>query len=494
MKMLTMQIFSIFQLVFLVSLSADDISIKAKFDTQGKFISPLFFGMNSLYWIDDDKSRNNPYLLSELKSLNISVIRFPGGEVGDNYNWTTNTLNDDNYFPFSKNVSDPLARMDFDEFIVWKEEIGAKADIVVNLEQGFIDGDINKAANLAAEWVKYANIDKQYNIKYWEIGNESYHLTTRYATTSLEYAKALKLFSQKMKAVDPSIKIGAIGPYNPRDIPLVDILSPSELKDFRSRKTAKAKTAFKKRYKHTFVKNLNLSSWWDTVLKYAGNSFDFAVIHRYTPKRKINLDMKKQIKVKKQVIQLRNFLQKKLHREIPIAITEYNVAGKSQLKGIYYSLTMAEMIGNYLESGAFMTNYWPVRKKDNRTLIGVNDFSEKPVYEVFKAISNNLGDKIVPLKVNGKGVYAFSSIDTQKLIFSLFIINKKEGEQVIKINLLPYSSKFLSCSVVDKTHNLLHKSNNIPIKDSKGIWKTKVLPLSMTILKFKFKFKDKDIL
>ena len=63
--------------------------------------------------------------------------------------------------------------MDFDEFIAWKNSFGSEAIIVVNLENGFVENDLEKAADLAAEWVRYANIEKNYGIKYWEIGNES---------------------------------------------------------------------------------------------------------------------------------------------------------------------------------------------------------------------------------------------------------------------------------------------------------------------------------
>ena len=176
-------------------------------------ISPLFFGVNTLYWIEDDRRRDDPQFVDRLKRLKIAIMGYPGGEVADNFDWQSNRLDNPRSFPYSHGSEDAQARMDFDEFIRWKNKIGSEAILVVNLEEGFVSGDLEAAARRAAAWVRYANITHHYGVKYWEIGNESYHLGTRYALTSKEYAKALKLFSQKMKAVDPSIKIGAIGPW-----------------------------------------------------------------------------------------------------------------------------------------------------------------------------------------------------------------------------------------------------------------------------------------
>ena len=65
----------------------------------------------------------------------------------------------------------------------------------------------------AVEWVRYANIEKGYDIKYWEIGNENNipSQEKKIVWTPQKYADTVVRFSQAMKAVDPSIKIGANG-------------------------------------------------------------------------------------------------------------------------------------------------------------------------------------------------------------------------------------------------------------------------------------------
>ncbi len=490
--------FFIFFYFLITNINAQSLPVTIQYLSQDKprKISPLFFGINSLYWIDNDQSRSTPALNEKLSALNISVIRYPGGEISDNFNWKTNSLNDSKAFPFSKNPNDVQTRMDFDEFITWKNSFGAEAIIVVNLENGLIENDLEKAANFAAEWVRYANIEKNYGIKYWEIGNESYHLDTRYATSSQQYAKALKLFSEKMKAVDPSIKIGANGPYDVEDTPLVDILTSPEIEDLRSRKSSKAKKEFKNRYQMSFIKSDDIPSWWEEVVTYAGDSFDFAVMHRYTPRRALSHQMDRVLQVGKQVSSIKSFLEQALNRSIPVAVTEYNIANQSKLEGIYDSLTMAEMIGNYLESGAFMTNYWPVRLNNRRSLLGKKDFSAKPMYHVFKAISTNVGDIFLPMHTSNENIYTFSTVDTNRSVMTLFIVNKSSVDANIDIVLSPVTPtedinitllpmEFNTSYTINQAHLDLQKSDRVPAFIEKNHAKIIVEPLSLTILEFK---------
>lgn len=456
---------------------------------KSKNVSPLFFGINSLYWIDDDKSRSHPELTSALKALNISTIRYPGGEVADNFNWKSNTLNDKYSYPYSKNIDDPQTRMDFDEFVEWKDRIGAEATIVINLENGFIEKDLKKAANLAAEWVKYANIEKKYGIKYWEIGNESYHLGTRYALTAQEYANALKLFSGKMKAVDPSIKIGAIGPFDVSKTPIVGLLSQSEIRDLRSRKTSKERKKFKKKYRRTFIKDPNIASWWETVVQVAKNDFDFAVVHRYTGRRKFNSDIAKPLILKRELDRLSYFLKSSYSKHIPISVTEYNIAGRSSLNGIYFSLTLAEMLGNYLESGVFMTNYWPVRTKNRRSMLGMRDFKKKPAYHSFKAFSTHIGNKILDTRSLGNDmIYSICTLDTDDNTVALFLVNRSTHKYNSNIK-LPYTHvKPTEAMSINSKHLDLQMMRELPkFNSEEKSWRMDLSPLSLTIIKFKVK-------
>ena len=460
----------------------------ARFEIDGSAKAEVhrkFFGVNSLYWIENDATRDDPRLIKALKEAKVSLVRYPGGEVADNFNWKTNTLFDPHSFPYSKGAKDARARMDFDEFMAWIRKFGAEPVIVVNLEEGFVEGDLEKAANLAAEWVRYANIEKGYGVKYWEIGNESYHLGTRYALRSKEYAAALRLFSKKMKAVDPTIKIGANGPWDYRATPIIDTLPESQVRYLRSLKTTKEKKRFRKRFKQTFVYSKKYPSWWEVVAGEAADAFDFAAIHQYTGHRKSDRDLLKPMRCERAVRDLRRFLREVSGKEYAIALTEYNVAAKSgeRLSASALSLTLAEMMANYLNAGVELANYWPMRLKSKRALFTLKN-SKRPPYYVFKAYST-LTDKYV-LNVRGRDrfVYAFATGDEARSQITLFLINRTDAPQKAQVR-LPGRYIIAESYRIDKTDLRLKKLQGCCCTDEpQGIWSFELDPLSLTIYKF----------
>ena len=84
-------------------------------------------------------------------------------------------------------------------------------------------------AQVAADWVNYANVQHRYNVKYWEIGNEIYGNDTYDAFWEPDdhcgtippgsqpascgpsvYAQNVKAYIAAMKAVDPTIEVGVV--------------------------------------------------------------------------------------------------------------------------------------------------------------------------------------------------------------------------------------------------------------------------------------------
>lgn len=119
------------------------------------------------------------------------------------------------------------------EVIDFCRRVGAEPLITVNMEsEGLKDWQYPKndtirlgTADEAAEWVDYCNNpdnalrksygqEAPYNIKYWQIGNEtSYQLLGKQCFTSDENRDTCRRFAKKMRAVDPSIKIIGWGDY-----------------------------------------------------------------------------------------------------------------------------------------------------------------------------------------------------------------------------------------------------------------------------------------
>ena len=151
------------------------------------------FGLNTAIW---DGVLATPTTVGLLKEIDIQALRFPGGSLSNEYHWQTN-MSEGKTFQWAT---------PFDAFAGTATATHAQVFISVNYGTG--------TPEEAADWVRHSNVEKGYGFKYWEIGNENYgswemDLNTRphdpvtYATRFAEYAR-------QMKAVDPSIKIGAV--------------------------------------------------------------------------------------------------------------------------------------------------------------------------------------------------------------------------------------------------------------------------------------------
>ena len=312
-------------------------------------------GINIIYFLENHSSITNNEYNTKIKNLNFSIARFPEGEVSDNYNWKKNSM----YKNYKRQVKNPI---DFDTFMSWKKKLGIKDTvIVVNLEQGFIEGDIEKYAKLAADWVRYANKIKHYGIKYWEIGNESYLKGTRYSITAREYAKAIKLYSQKMKAVDHSIKIGVCGPSSAKGYGFMDKLSS------RDKAYINALDKHKRRWylkSHQFSTTKRISRRWWQVIKNVKKYFDFLSLHTYIKDKK---DLKKS---------LRNISKlKKVFPNKDIAITEYSYSKHCRLNKVQKLNLLQSIFKTYLNNkDLIFINYWPLRYHNNERELIDNNF------------------------------------------------------------------------------------------------------------------------
>jgi alpha-L-arabinofuranosidase len=176
------------------------------------------FGINTAVWDDHLLDANLPGLLS---AAGVNVLRYPGGSTSDVYHWQSNTIVSGQ--PGYANPGNT-----FDAFMGVVQAIGAQAMITINYGSG--------TPQEAASWVQYANkggsgyrgpvptyaggssTGHTYGIRYWEIGNEVYGNGTYGGTWEYDvhvkspttYAKNVVAYSQVMKAVDPSIKVGVM--------------------------------------------------------------------------------------------------------------------------------------------------------------------------------------------------------------------------------------------------------------------------------------------
>ncbi len=161
-----------------------------------------------------------------IAALHPAFIRWPGGNVAQDYHWIWG-IGQRDHRPVWVNLSwaNELEPSNFgtDEFVHFSRRVGAEPSITVNVEGR------GATADEAAAWVEYCNGDARskygamraangsgepFNIRYWEVGNEIWGDWVRGHSDAATYANNLNRYVEKMKAIDPSIKIIASGDNN----------------------------------------------------------------------------------------------------------------------------------------------------------------------------------------------------------------------------------------------------------------------------------------
>ncbi len=165
---------------------------------------------------DARNNRLDPQIVALARELRLGPIRFPGGVWSDAYNWY------DGVGPRERRATTPTHpgasetyRHNFgtDEALQFAQQLNTSLLITVNAATG--------TPQLAAEWVRYVNGEggrspRGPHVEFWQVGNELYiegdasggHMSPQ------AYADRFLAFSAAMKAVDPTIRIGAIGLRN----------------------------------------------------------------------------------------------------------------------------------------------------------------------------------------------------------------------------------------------------------------------------------------
>jgi alpha-L-arabinofuranosidase len=151
------------------------------------------FGLNTAVW---DSLLDTSVTTGLLTGMGVGSLRFPGGSLSDDYHWATNTTDSNTWtWPVS-----------FDQFAQIATAIGAQVFVTADYGSG--------TPSEAAAWVTESNVTNHYGFKYWEIGNEEYGSwetdNNSVPHDPYTYAVRFQQYYTQMKAVDPTIKIGAV--------------------------------------------------------------------------------------------------------------------------------------------------------------------------------------------------------------------------------------------------------------------------------------------
>jgi alpha-L-arabinofuranosidase len=155
-----------------------------------------------------------------IAALRPPLIRWPGGCTGTSYHWQ------DGVGPVAdrpKKIDLHFgwpARYEFGsaEFIAWCRSIGAEPHLNLAMGTGTLEE--------AAAWLEYCNSDYDtyyanlrrrhgqetpYNVKYWQLGNETYGPWEIGHCSPGEYATQAREWGKVLRRLDPTIKLLAVG-------------------------------------------------------------------------------------------------------------------------------------------------------------------------------------------------------------------------------------------------------------------------------------------
>jgi alpha-N-arabinofuranosidase len=286
-------------------------------------------------------------VLEAVKGLNVSLVRYPGGNFVSNYNWL------DAVGPVRK------PRMDYawnrletnlfgtNEFAKWCKTVGTEPFMCVNLGTGTIQE--------AQAWVEYSNANsgsyysnlrkehgfsEPHKIKYWALGNEMDGEWQMGHLNAEDYVKKAREATKLMRLVDPSIKVIAAGSSN-------------------------------------YGRDANPYHWNRTILEGLYPNIDYIALHMYVGNRENNyynfvaepmlMDSRTQV-----VRGMINEQQQRTNKRTPVYIawTEYNVwyRGNSALEE-RYNLEDALVVAGFLN--VFVRNCDIVKMANMAQLVNV---------------------------------------------------------------------------------------------------------------------------
>ncbi|MEV4765234.1 cellulose binding domain-containing protein [Micromonospora chokoriensis] len=180
------------------SAAADPVAVTVDARAGMATVPATALGVNHAIW---DQNLGTAETSDLLRDAGVQMMRYPGGSYADIYHWKDHTAPGGYVAPGT----------DFDTFMAAVRRVGAQPMIIANYGTG--------TAAEAADWVRYANVTKRYGARYWTIGNENYgngHYGSAWEAddhpdkSATQYARLVVEYADAMKAVDPSIKVGAV--------------------------------------------------------------------------------------------------------------------------------------------------------------------------------------------------------------------------------------------------------------------------------------------
>ncbi len=371
-------------------------------------ISPLVYGSNYGPWLTVPF-----YMLPQTFESGITILRFPAGAWGDHNNVT------------------PLQ---IDQFMDFANQLGATAIFHVRL----LDGTPEQAA----EMVRYTNVEKNYNVRYWSIGNEptlfDAELKNRGESYDTErFNREWRTFAEAMKKVDPTIQL--VG---------------AEINQFSFDPSPGATTNFGPRDEEWFVE----------FLKANGDLVDIVSFHRYPfPSSRtsgppsideLRANAREWDKI---IVHARELIHQYTGRDLPIAVTEFNsaydksVGGEATPDSHYNAIWLADVLGRMIKNDVFMANEWALTAKGGFGGLGlIGPFDVYPAYYTYQ-LYKKFGTELVYSSSDDPGLSIYAARNEDGAL-TILVINLSSEEKTKPIRISDQTSISAEVWLFDQTH------------------------------------------
>jgi hypothetical protein len=320
----------LFVLAFHVSAAQDMGALTVDASTSLGPISPYVYGASYGPW-----AQVSPEMTPQAADSGVTFLRFPGGNWGDENDIRTYLL---------------------DLFVMQARSWGAEPSVATRVDGGTVEQ--------AAELVRYANVEKGYNIRYWTIGNEP-DLDPEYDVE--RFSQEWRAQAEAMRAVDPGI-----------------ILYGPEVSQYPS--TVDAPEYLLKR--REFVREF---------LKVNGDIVDIVSVHRYPFPINSNTPTKlEQLRANAPeadvlVNLLRQDIMDSVGHDMPIAITEINShysnsgSGEATPDSFYNAIWWADVLGRFIKNKVEMISYFALYTPPSIGSFGMlGRYEPRPTYYTYQ--------------------------------------------------------------------------------------------------------------
>jgi hypothetical protein len=367
-------------------------------------ISPYVYGSNmNLYSIIPLS------LVDEAQALNLGFMRYGGGDTD---------------------------RMDMrpsiiDLFVFQMRQIGAEPSMSVRLLGG--------TPEAAAELVRYSNIEKDYDIRYWSIGNEPNLFVALMGVdtyTAEDLSREWRAIAEAMLEVDPDIML--IGP----DITQYVITNAEDLENLQYLPPNDGGAPL----------DAQGNDWLREFLITNGDILDYVAIHRY-PYPGLSEDGQggatieglRQNSAEWDVIipNLRTVIREWAGHDIPIAVTEINsnsansIGGEASLDSFYNAIWLGDVLGRMITHNVEIVAYWDMQGGAGRGWGILGSLDVRPTYYTY-LMYTHFGTERLASESDDPDVQIYAA-EREDGALTLLVINLGPDEQTKTLSLAGFA-------------------------------------------------------